>query len=153
MIMIFYNVRCVLAVLPTFDRTNENVTVIIGSAAVLPCFISNLGDHKVSDFLIVKEYIFLNLNTLLFNSYFYNTKKKVAWIKMDYTDVLTIGDNKVTNDDRIKIVHGYVTDWSLSIQPVSEEDSGEYICQINTEPQMTMKINLQVLRKLYTFVA
>lgn len=77
---------------------------------------------------------------------------KVAWIKVANTDVLAIGDYKVTNDDRIKIVHGYVTDWSLSIQPVSEEDSGEYICQINTEPQMVMKINLQVLCTNYIFL-
>lgn len=71
--------------------------------------------------------------------------KKVAWIKVANTDVLAIGDYKVTNDERIKLVHGYVTDWSLSIQPVNEEDSGEYICQINTEPQMVTRINLQVL--------
>ena len=32
---------------PTFDKSNENVTVIIGNSAVLPCFINNLGDHKV----------------------------------------------------------------------------------------------------------
>lgn len=37
----------VLALMPSFDRTNENVTVIIGNSALLPCFISNLGDHKV----------------------------------------------------------------------------------------------------------
>ena len=36
------------AVSPTFDRQSENVTATIGSAVVLPCFISNLGDHKVS---------------------------------------------------------------------------------------------------------
>lgn len=33
---------------PSFDRASENVTVIIGNSAVLPCFISNLGDHKVN---------------------------------------------------------------------------------------------------------
>jgi len=113
--MICLNVGSILAIVPSFDRTNENVTVIIGNSAVLPCFISNLGDHKV------------------------------AWIKVANTDVLAIGDYKVTNDERIKLVHGYVTDWSLSIQPVNEEDSGEYICQINTEPQMVTRINLQVL--------
>jgi len=34
-------------VMPNFDRPSENVTVIIGSFAVLPCFVNNLGDHKV----------------------------------------------------------------------------------------------------------
>ncbi len=32
---------------PNFDRPSENVTVIIGSFAILPCFVNNLGDHKV----------------------------------------------------------------------------------------------------------
>jgi hypothetical protein len=62
-------------------------------------------------------------------------------------DVITIGDYKVTNDDRIKLLHGYATEWSLLIQPVNEEDAGEYICQINTEPQIITRINLEVLRK------
>jgi hypothetical protein len=62
-------------------------------------------------------------------------------------DILAIGDYKVTNDDRIRLVHGYVSDWSLSIQPVNEEDAGEYICQINTEPQIISRINLEVLCK------
>ena len=61
-------------------------------------------------------------------------------------DILTIGDYRVTNDDRIKLLHGYVSDWSLSIQPVNEEDSGEYICQVNTEPQIITKVYVQVLR-------
>jgi hypothetical protein len=40
--------RVSATVMPTFDRLSENVTVIIGNSVVLPCFISNLGDHKVS---------------------------------------------------------------------------------------------------------
>ena len=50
--MICLNVRSILAIVPSFDRTNENVTVIIGNSAVLPCFISNLGDHKVNDYYL-----------------------------------------------------------------------------------------------------
>lgn len=36
------------ALLPRFDRHNENVTVVIGSNAVIPCYVNNLGDYKVS---------------------------------------------------------------------------------------------------------
>ena len=60
-------------------------------------------------------------------------------------DILAIGDYKVSNDDRIKLIHGYISDWSLSINPVNEEDAGEYICQVNTEPQITSRIFLTVL--------
>ena len=72
---------------------------------------------------------------------------KVAWVKVANMDILSIVDYKVTNDDRIRLLHGYVSDWSLSIQPVNEEDAGEYICQINTEPQIITKINVEVLCK------
>lgn len=113
--MVVHKFNVSATVLPSFDRQNENVTVIIGNYAVLPCFISNLGDHKV------------------------------AWIKVANMDILAIGDYKVTNDDRIKLLHGYISDWSLSIQPVNEEDAGEYICQVNTEPQIITKIYLEVL--------
>jgi hypothetical protein len=46
-ILIFYIDVVILAVMPSFDRPSENLTVIIGNAALLPCFINNLGDHKV----------------------------------------------------------------------------------------------------------
>jgi len=63
-------------------------------------------------------------------------------------DILAIGEYKVTNDDRIRLLHGYVSDWSLSIQPVNEEDAGDYICQINTEPQIITRIHLEVLSEI-----
>lgn len=66
------------------------------------------------------------------------------WIKVSNSDILTIGDYKVTNDDRIKLLHSYVSDWSLSMQPVNEDDQGEYICQVNTEPQIVARIRLTV---------
>lgn len=46
-ILMFY-IDVLVAVMPSFDRSSENVTVVIGNEAVLPCFINNLGDHKVS---------------------------------------------------------------------------------------------------------
>jgi hypothetical protein len=132
-----------LAVVPTFDRSSENVTVIIGSSATLPCFISNLGDHKVTSFTTKPK---IKMRPVF--DFELNVDIKVAWIKVSNMDIIAIGDYKVTNDDRIKLLHGYVTDWSLSIQPVNEEDAGEYICQVNTEPQMITKINLQVFCKI-----
>lgn len=113
-ILNFLQIFSCTALMPSFDRSSENLTVIIGNSAVLPCFITNLGDHKV------------------------------AWIKVANMEILTIGDYKVTNDDRIQLAQGYVSDWSLTIHPITEEDAGEYICQVNTEPQIISKIYLQV---------
>jgi hypothetical protein len=49
--------------MPRFDRQNENVTAVIGSNAVIPCYVNNLGDHKVISFLIIfnKNKIFHSL--------------------------------------------------------------------------------------------
>jgi hypothetical protein len=67
-------------------------------------------------------------------------------------DILAIGDYKVTNDDRIKLEHSYISDWSLTIQPVNEEDAGEYMCQVNTEPLIITRIFLHVLCKRNCFL-
>jgi hypothetical protein len=54
-LLLINNLNKILS-MPTFDRHLENVTVIIGNTAVLPCYINNLGDHKVSskDILEIK---------------------------------------------------------------------------------------------------
>jgi len=52
-ILIFYIDAVILAVMPSFDRPSENLTVIIGNAALLPCFINNLGDHKVIYLILI----------------------------------------------------------------------------------------------------
>ena len=48
-------INSLLAVMPTFDRSTDNVTIIIGNAAVLPCFINNLGDHKVFKMILKNQ--------------------------------------------------------------------------------------------------
>lgn len=48
MLLSLFNNNVLATVMSSFDRTSENVTIIIGNSVVLPCFISNLGDHKVS---------------------------------------------------------------------------------------------------------
>lgn len=70
---------------------------------------------------------------------------KVAWLKAEDNDILAMGDIITTNDARIKLLHGYASDWSLTIQPTSQDDHGEYICQVNTEPPIISRVNLQVL--------
>ena len=68
------------------------------------------------------------------------------WIKVGTIgNIIAIGDYKISNDERIDIPHSYVNDWSLVIEQVTEEDIGQYICQVNTEPQIAKKIFLQVL--------
>jgi len=37
----------VLGLEPTFDSASENVTMIAGQTALLPCFITYLGKYKV----------------------------------------------------------------------------------------------------------
>ena len=66
-------------------------------------------------------------------------------------DILAIGDYKISSDERITLMHTYANDWSIGVQPVGEEDAGEYICQVNTEPQIISRIHLHVLRESLSY--
>ncbi len=49
--------------------------------------------------------------------------------------VLTAGDNRVTSDDRIDVIHDKGGDvYVLSISNLTVEDSGVYVCEVNTQP-------------------
>lgn len=58
--------------------------------------------------------------------------------------LLTIGDSRVISDNRISVERPFTKDWNLHIREVRMNDSGEYRCQINTEPVISMKILLNV---------
>ncbi len=53
--------------------------------------------------------------------------------------VLTAGENRVTTDKRINILHDEGGDvYVLSIESVETMDSGTYSCEVNTEPPSKM---------------
>ncbi|KAJ6648678.1 hypothetical protein Bhyg_03909 [Pseudolycoriella hygida] len=58
----------------------------------------------------------------------------VAWIKADAKAILAIHEHVITNNDRLSVTHNDYNTWTLVIRNVKMEDSGQYMCQVNTDP-------------------
>ena len=46
----------------------------------------------------------------------------------------------VTNNPRMSVEHNGHNSWTLNLEDVQRNDSGSYMCQINTEP-MTSQVS------------
>ncbi|XP_063589604.1 lachesin-like [Penaeus indicus] len=95
---------CGQSFLPRFLGQVTNFTAAVGKTAELSCRVSNL------------------------------TRYKVAWFHMDRKMLLTIHTTVVTRIPRFGVTRDDETTWTLHIDNVKQEDSGQYMCQINTEP-------------------
>ncbi|XP_022248201.1 lachesin-like, partial [Limulus polyphemus] len=69
---------------------------------------------------------------------------KVAWIKLDTQTLLTIDTKVITRDSRIRSTNNF-RQWYLHIRNIQEDDRGYYMCQINTEPMISVRGFLDVL--------
>ena len=103
------------AVPPLFSVSPmPDVVAVPGEDAQLHCQVDHLGHHTVS------------------------------WIRQRDLHILTVGSHKFSTDSRISVTHDpRNTDFILSIKQVSEEDLGQYECQINTSPVKTRVVTLQ----------
>lgn len=104
-----------LAQEPEFSEPIPNVTVAVGRDASLPCVVEHLGTYKV------------------------------AWVHIDREMVLTIHHHVITRDHRISVSHNNHKNWLLHIRNVQEQDSGYYMCQINTTPMKSQVGYLEVV--------
>lgn len=94
-----------------------SVTAYEGADVILSCRIENLAD------------------------------KMVVWIRNVDLQILTAGLMTFSSDSRFRVNHENSVDekdWSLLIKNVKVEDSGEFECQISTDPKMKLNINLLV---------
>ncbi|XP_060555528.1 opioid-binding protein/cell adhesion molecule homolog [Ruditapes philippinarum] len=99
---------------PNFDVPILNATAVSGTTAVLPCTITALKDDH-----------------------------KVAWVD-PRKKLLTVAEKRIITDPRISVERPFTKDWNLHIRNVRLNDSGEYLCQINTKPVKSMKILLTI---------
>ena len=84
---------------------------------------------------------------------------QVSWLRGSDLQVLSSGWDKFTSDNRIRIFPADQShSWTLSITNVTTKDTGAYLCQVNTEPKLTLRYiltvegNFQSLRrKKYTY--
>ncbi|CAG0890708.1 unnamed protein product [Cyprideis torosa] len=99
-----------------FKEPLNNVTVKVGQDAVFHCVVKDLGGHRV------------------------------AWNEVESKAILAIHTHVVTSDSRVKVSHDRALEiWTLKIRNVSLEDSGSYMCQLNTNPMRSQKAYLNVV--------
>jgi hypothetical protein len=65
---------------------------------------------------------------------------QVAWIKADTKAILAIHNRVITHNNRMSVIHSDHNTWELTIKSVRRNDSGEYMCQINTDPMKNQVI-------------
>lgn len=59
---------------------------------------------------------------------------QVAWIKSDSKAILAIHTHMVAQNPRLSVTHNGHNTWMLHVSNVQKNDSGTYMCQINTDP-------------------
>lgn len=63
-----------------------------------------------------------------------HTNRQVGWVKADTKAIQAIHDHVITHNPRVSVSHSDHSTWYLHIKNVQEEDRGQYMCQINTDP-------------------
>ncbi|XP_038111443.1 uncharacterized protein LOC6040847 [Culex quinquefasciatus] len=97
----------------------ENLTTVssqVGSIAVLPCVVRNIGEGVVS------------------------------WIRRKDYHLLTIGVTTYSSDERFNIIRSEDSEeWPLQIKYVQLRDAGLYECQVSTHPPTSIFVQLDVV--------
>ena len=57
---------------------------------------------------------------------------------------MTLYDTIITHDPRIKLTGDVATTFNLHISNIQKEDRGVYMCQINTDPMIYQRAQLDV---------
>jgi hypothetical protein len=104
-----------VAIKRTANSYAINVTAILGQSAFLPCAVRNLGTHNL------------------------------LWLRVKDGDVLAYDDMLITQDQRFKLIKKASNESNLLLQNVKLSDSGEYVCQINTDSVKSKSVNLIIL--------
>ncbi|XP_029036232.1 lachesin-like [Osmia bicornis bicornis] len=101
--------------LPEFLAPLENHTVIQGRDVFFTCVVNHLQSYKV------------------------------AWIKSDSRAILAIHTHLVAHNPRLSVTHNGHNTWKLHVSNVQKNDSGAYMCQVNTEPMRSQNGYMEVV--------
>ncbi|XP_043603600.1 lachesin-like [Bombus pyrosoma] len=101
--------------LPEFLAPLENHTVIQGRDVFFTCVVNNLHSYKV------------------------------AWMKSDSRAILAIHTHLIAHNPRLSVTHNGHNTWKLHVSNVQKNDSGAYMCQINTEPMQSQNGYMEVV--------
>ena len=70
---------------------------------------------------------------------------QVSWLRATDSKVISTGWTKFTNDRRVKVQPADRSHtWGLRIDNVRPSDTGVYLCQVNTEPKISLAFDLVV---------
>ena len=58
-------------------------------------------------------------------------------MKSDTKAIQALHENVITFNSRIKVTGDFTTTFNLHITNVQEEDRGQYMCQLNTDPMIS----------------
>ncbi|EDW86108.2 uncharacterized protein Dwil_GK23444 [Drosophila willistoni] len=100
---------------PEFLAQLSNITVPQGRDISFTCVVDNLGQYRV------------------------------AWIKSDSKAILGIHTHMVSLNPRLSVTHNGHNTWKLHISHVQLNDSGSYMCQVNTDPMKSLSGYLDVV--------
>lgn len=93
-----------------------NVTTQVGSSAILPCVVKQVGSNTVS------------------------------WVRKRDSHILTVDKTVFISDPRFRILRlESGSDWDLHIKPIRRRDKGFYECQISTVNKMSFRVYLNVI--------
>ncbi|XP_012257679.2 lachesin-like [Athalia rosae] len=70
---------------------------------------------------------------------------KVAWIKSDSRAILAIHTHMVAHNPRLSVTHNGHNTWKLHVANVQRNDSGTYMCQVNTDPMRSQMGYMEVV--------
>ncbi|KAG7202952.1 hypothetical protein KM043_010089 [Ampulex compressa] len=101
-------------VLPEFLAPLENHTVVQGRDVFFTCVVNHLQSYKV------------------------------AWIKSDSRAILAIHTHMVAHNPRLSVTHNGHNTWKLHVSNVQKNDSGTYMCQVNTDPMRSQMGYMEV---------
>ena len=74
-----------------------------------------------------------------------NFYSQVSWLRGSDSQVLSTGFTKFSGDRRVTVLPADRSHtWGLSIKNVSTADSSIYMCQVNTEPRISLPFYLTV---------
>lgn len=143
-LLIIAPTAAIIAFQPDFVDPVLNISVASGRDATFTCHVRHLGGYRVSSPLneIILSHKSRN-NDEQWAAVEQKQKKnkcaplphlQVGWVKADTKAIQAIHEQVITHNPRVSVSHTDATTWNLHIKAVSEEDSGGYMCQLNTDP-------------------